>query len=171
MKPANTQTAGPAKFIATSGVNMGLSLYKDSQFTRMFGALNSGPTRAVRPVTYALFAFRDSLTIFASFNVPPLLAPHLPMHYLPGMLRKSIDSASAAQFIAPAAVQIFSTPIHLLGLDIYNRPAAKLHERFGTIRSLWGYSCLARMGRIIPAFGFGGVVNSRVRSRFMAPLE
>ena len=169
-KDASAQTSGPAKFIATSAANMALCLYKDSQFTRMFGPLSASPARLVPPATYALFALRDSLTIFASFNMPPLLAPHLPMHQLPGIIQSSLDSASAAQFIAPAAVQIFSTPIHLLGLDIYNRPAANIGARWRTIKNLWGWSCLARMARIIPAFGFGGVVNSRVRKQLMNSL-
>ena len=170
-RPSHVVTAGPAKFIATSGANLGLCLWKDSHFTRMFGAPSSLAPRGVPSLTYALFAFRDCLTIFASFNVPPLLAPHIPMHHLPSIVQKSVDKASIAQFIAPAAVQIFSTPVHLLGLDVYNQPTQSLSERWRTIKRLWGWSCIARVGRIVPAFGVGGVVNNGVRRRLMMSLD
>ena len=68
---------------------------------------------------------RDSLTIFASFNVPPLLAPYIPSHMLPEFMQ-SIHKQNIAQFVAPAAIQFISTPMHLLGLDIYNRSGVTL---------------------------------------------
>ncbi|EKG10132.1 hypothetical protein MPH_12732 [Macrophomina phaseolina MS6] len=178
--PASTTTAGPSKFVATSSANLALCLYKDSRFTRMFGVVTANP-RPVPPATYALFALRDMLTVFASFNVPPLLAPHLSSRIetasgaVGDALRKHLDAASAAQFAAPAAVQVFSTPLHLLGLDLYNRPQGTAGVRFGDrvakVTKDWGMSCLARMARIVPAFGCGGVVNLRVRRRLMNKLE
>ncbi|MBE7180189.1 MAG: hypothetical protein INR71_03105 [Terriglobus roseus] len=120
--------------------------------------------------TYALYAVRDCLTIFASFNVPPLLAPHLRMDLVPA-LEKSVTSASAAQFIAPAAMQVFSTPLHLLGLDLYNRSRATWAQRWDKVRAEWGKSTLARMGRIVPAFGVGGVVNASVRKSLMDSID
>lgn len=39
------------------------------------------------------------------------------------------------------------------------------------VRGTWGVSCLARMGRIVPAFGVGGVVNMRVRRGLMGRLD
>ncbi|MCJ1252061.1 hypothetical protein MMC30_009299 [Trapelia coarctata] len=189
-KPADTVTAGPAKFLATTGVNMSLCLYKDARYARMFGAGGGGtapsppPTpnqtpkgivststtkalaeggkalakagsRSVPKRTLALFAARDSLTVFASFNIPPLLGP-------------VIGSQNVAQFLAPASVQILSTPLHLLGLDLYNRRdgvGEKIgwRDRWGRIRRDWGGAALARMGRVVPAYGVGGVVNGGVR--------
>ncbi|MCJ1284576.1 hypothetical protein MMC26_003909 [Xylographa opegraphella] len=91
--PASTVSAGPAKFLATTATNMSLCLYKDAQFARMFGSHSSTSTlkKVVPKTALALFALRDSLTVFASFNVPPLLAPVL-------------GSQNAAQFLAPAGV-------------------------------------------------------------------
>ncbi|EOD43993.1 sequence orphan [Neofusicoccum parvum] len=178
--PASTTTAGPSKFVATSSANLALCLYKDSRFTRMFGVATAHP-RPVPPATYALFALRDCLTVFASFNVPPLLAPYLSAKIetaageVGDALRKHVDAASAAQFAAPAAVQVFSTPLHLLGLDLYNRPRGTagvgVAERAAKVTKEWGMSCLARMARIVPAFGCGGVVNMRVRKGLMERLE
>ncbi|GAB1744094.1 hypothetical protein NU219Hw_g1126t2 [Hortaea werneckii] len=166
-KPASTVTSGPSKFAATSTANLSLGLYKDSQFTKMFGTVSS--PRAVSPLTYGLFAIRDCLTIFASFNLPPLIAPNLP---LSDVAQQYVSRASAAQFLAPAAVQLISTPFHLLGLDLYNRNGGTpLHDRMRKVRLDWLKSSFARMGRIVPAFGVGGVVNNRLRARFMRGLE
>ena len=159
---------------------MSLCVYKDARFARLFGASSApGATRAVPKSTLALFALRDSLTVFASFNVPPLLAP-------------LVGSPSLAQFVAPAAVQVFSTPLHLLGLDLFNRPTAVrgdadtggggeggggrkrrvgARDRWGRIRRDWAGAALARMGRVVPAFGVGGVVNAGVRRRLLGLVE
>ncbi|KAM0796110.1 hypothetical protein BDR22DRAFT_776031, partial [Usnea florida] len=167
--PAQTVTTGPAKFLATTSVNMSLSLYKDSQFTRMFGPAPASSiiagavvSRTVPKATYALFMIRDSLTVFASFNLPPLIAPALP---LSEPLENALGRASVAQFLAPAGIQLFSTPLHLWGLDLYNRPggAVSWRARVGKVGRDWAGSSLARMARIVPAFGVGGVVNSGVR--------
>lgn len=108
-----------------------------------------------------MFAARDALTIFASFNVPPLLAPYL-----------GEGGAWKAQMLAPAGMQLFSTPLHLLGLDFYNRGGrVGGWERWIRVRRDWGMSALARMGRIVPAFGVGGVVNATVRREGMEQIE
>lgn len=168
--PATTITAGPNKFLATSTANLSLCLYKDSQFTKLFGAANAA-ARPVPGVTYALFAARDCLTIFASFNLPPLIAPYLP---LSEAAQKHVSALSAAQFLAPAGLQLLSTPLHLLGLDLYNRErgtGVTWAERARKVRKDWLGSAVARMGRIVPAFGVGGVVNMRVRRALMEKVE
>lgn len=71
--------------------------------------------------------------------------------------------------LAPAAIQLFSTPLHLLGLDLYNRPRGA--ERAKKVARDWLKSSAARMGRIVPAFGVGGVVNSRVRRELMGKVD
>lgn len=82
-----------------------------------------------------------------------------------------VSSASAAQFITPAAVQLVSTPLHLLGLDLYNRPGASSGERSAKVLRDWAKSAAARICRIVPAFGVGGVVNMKVRKRLMGAIE
>ncbi|EME38445.1 hypothetical protein DOTSEDRAFT_140832 [Dothistroma septosporum NZE10] len=165
-QPASETTHGTAKFIATSGANLSLTMIKDSQFTKMFGTVSARP---VPPVTYALFAIRDAMTIYASFNVPPLLAPRLPLSEAAG---KYVSRASVAQFLAPAAIQLVSTPFHLYGLDLYNRNGGTpFSDRLQKVRVDWLKSSLARMCRIVPAFGFGGVVNNSLRLKFQKQLE
>ncbi|KAF2275619.1 uncharacterized protein EI97DRAFT_419956 [Westerdykella ornata] len=185
----SSTTAGPAKFAATSSANLALCLYKDNRFTQMFGAASpsstptssrtaAGMTKAATAVarprvplpTFTLFTIRDCLTIFASFNLPPLLAPHISPH-LSSTFQSYMSASSVAQFVTPAAVQIVSTPLHLLGLDLFNRREARPAERASRVLRDWGVSCVARMGRIVPAFGVGGVVNAKVRGEGMGLVE
>ncbi|KAH4814471.1 hypothetical protein HBH61_068760 [Parastagonospora nodorum] len=166
--PPSSTTAGTPKFLATSTANLALCLYKDNKFTQLFGS--TGPSRAVPLPTFALFTIRDCMTIFASFNLPPLLAPSFEAHMSEGV-QKYMSSASAAQFVTPAAVQLVSTPLHLLGLDLYNRPDVSRGERVGRVLRDWAKSSAARICRIVPAFGVGGVVNTKVRRGMMGKIE
>jgi len=172
---ADETTSGPAKFVATTSVNMSLCLYKDSQFARMFGPPPSSAlgtaARAIPTASYALFALRDSLTIFASFNLPPLLAPVLP---LSREVERHTSRSCAAQFLAPAGIQLLSTPLHLWGLDLYNRPVGNgvgWRMRVSRVARDWLGGSAARMARIVPAFGVGGVVNSGFRKRMLSGIE
>lgn len=121
---------------------MGLGLVKDRSFARMFG---TGAPRAIPIPTFALFAARDALTIFFSFNVPPLLAPYMPQNAL-------MRPESWAQFLAPASCQFISTPLHLLGLDLYNRgEKVGVRARWQKVKANYLPSVAARMCRILPA--------------------
>ncbi|KAH7121168.1 hypothetical protein B0J11DRAFT_439152 [Dendryphion nanum] len=167
--PLTSTTAGTSKFLATSTTNLALCLYKDNRFTQMFGS-TSATARPVPLPTFALFTVRDCLTIFASFNMPAIISPHLDTR-MSAEVKKYVGAASAAQFLTPAAVQLISTPLHLLGLDLYNRPGMGWTERASRVTRDWAKSAFARMGRIIPAFGVGGVVNTKVRRNLLGRLE
>ncbi|CAO3615595.1 unnamed protein product [Cunninghamella blakesleeana] len=151
------------KFLSTTVVNMSLCMYKDKSFARMFS--NAASKAAARPfplVSYFLFALRDSLTIAASFNAPQYLS-----HYLQEESSFWKDhpkeTGMVAQLSCPALVQFISTPIHLLALDLYNRPNILFTNRAQLIRKEYFKSALARIGRIGPAFGFGGIGNTFIR--------
>lgn len=152
-------------------------MYKDSQFAKMFGKPGASAA-AIPKISYALFACRDSLTIFASFNLPAIIAPRLAE--LPPTVKDKFSRilstesgrTNTAQFLTPAAMQIFSTPLHLLGLDLYNRQGKLgFGERALQITKNWAVCSFARMGRIVPAFGVGGVVNSQMRGKLMNGME
>lgn len=171
-QPATHVTTGTTKFAASSAANVGLCVYKDQVFVKLFGP--GGPPRPVPLPSYLLFTMRDCLTIFASFNVPPLLGPALNERMGPA-LQKTISGTTVAQFVAPAAVQVFSTPVHLLGLDMFNRPSTggrgvSWGERWTQVRKNWAISTAARICRIVPAFGLGGTVNTKVRRNLMERL-
>ncbi|KAL0472477.1 hypothetical protein QR685DRAFT_236879 [Neurospora intermedia] len=171
-------TSGSSKFFASSAANIGLCIYKDQVFVRLFGPPGATP-RPVGLPSYLLFAARDCMTIFASFNVPPLLGPVL-TERLSKDAQKWVSGQTMAQFAAPAVVQLFSTPVHLLGLDMYNRPsggagsggaAPSWGERWSLVKKNWAVSVAARICRIVPAFGVGGVVNMKVRKGLMERLS
>ncbi|KAH8593460.1 hypothetical protein B0O99DRAFT_515534 [Bisporella sp. PMI_857] len=169
-KPSSHVTSGTLKFAASSTANIGICLFKDQAFARLFGP--GGPPRAVPLPSYALFTLRDCLTIFASFNLPPLLGPVISRN-MSKELEKSLSGQTVAQFLAPATVQIFSTPLHLLGLDLYNRDKKGISwtNRWTAVRKNWAVSTGARICRIVPAFGVGGVVNSKMRKALIEKLE
>ncbi|CAO3673224.1 unnamed protein product [Umbelopsis ramanniana] len=152
-----TQTSA-AKFVGTTAVNMSACIYKDRAFTRMFGTVATKPLPAL---SYLLFAARDSLTIAASFNAPPIVSQWIQTE---GILNSTKASDAISQLACPAIMQVLSTPLHLLGLDLYNNASATTGQRFSLIRREYVKSVLARVGRIAPAFGIGGVGNNYVRS-------
>jgi hypothetical protein len=143
------------KFVSTSVVNIVVGIAKDRAFTRMFGLK---PPSKLPAATYGLFAFRDSLTILASFTIPPMIARNLQNQ---GYSQEF--SLNAAQLSCPVLVQFVSTPLHLTGLDLYNNPQHTSKERFAFVGREYLKSAFARMGRIFPAFGIGGVLNRKLR--------
>jgi hypothetical protein len=67
-------------------------------------------------------------------------------------------------------MQFISTPMHLLGLDLYNRPTMNTFtHRISFIGKEYTKTAMARIGRIFPAYGIGGIVNQRLRQHFLSP--
>ncbi|KAI5845400.1 hypothetical protein BZA05DRAFT_149569 [Tricharina praecox] len=156
-------TSGTEKFLATSTANMSLGLIKDRNFARLFG---TGTPRPVPLPSFVLFSIRDAMTIMFSFNVPSRVS-HLMPNASPFM-----SSESIAQFVSPVSCQVLSTPLHLFGLDLYNRGRnVTWRERLQMIKVNYSQSTLARMCRIVPAFGFGGVTNTKVRRSLLEKIE
>jgi hypothetical protein len=152
------------KFIGSSVANVTLSVLKDKAFARMFGV---GDPRPMPLTSMGLFATRDSMTILASFSLPGIIAKRLRTSQ--GWNAHTADTV--AQLLTPVSMQIFSTPLHLLGLDLYNRTEASSSERVAFIKREYVKTALARMARIFPAFGIGGVVNKYIRKEGNAQLR
>lgn len=144
------------KFVGSSFANVTLSVLKDRAFARMFG---TGDPRPMPVSSMGLFATRDSMTILASFSLPGLISQRLQNEM--GVGKFAADTS--AQLITPVSMQILSTPLHLFGLDLYNRPGVSSAQRITFIKEKYVETTLARMSRIFPAFGIGGVVNKYVR--------
>lgn len=152
----NNRSSFYPKFVGSSVANVTLSVLKDKAFARMFG---QGDPRPMSITSMGLFATRDSSTILASFSLPDIVSSKF---FQPsGMSKLSADTA--AQLVTPVTMQIFSTPLHLFGLDLYNREKATFPERTAFVGREYVKTVLARMARILPAFGVGGVVNKYVR--------
>jgi hypothetical protein len=66
----------------------------------------------------------------------------------------------------PSVRQVLSTPMHLLGLGYYNAPQSSFASKVDVMRLHLQKSVLARMARIAPAFGFGGIGNKAIREGY-----
>jgi len=138
------------KFIATSATNITLSALKDMAFAKMFAQVGAAP-RPVPMTSLALFAARDSMTIFASFSLPPLIAS-----LIGGDPR---TARSIAQMTTPIIMQAFAVPLHLYALDLYNKPGATFSGRVQFVKREYTKTLIARWCRIFPAYSLGGVIN------------
>lgn len=124
--PPAHQSSTTEKLVCTTAVSTALCTYKDGQLARIFG---SRPLAfGVPPQSYALFVLRDAVTVYASFTMPVSVAQWLSsaaasanLGAYGGVLRSEDVSLKAAQMALPALAQFITTPIHLLGLDHYNR--------------------------------------------------
>ncbi|KNC97167.1 uncharacterized protein SPPG_09478 [Spizellomyces punctatus DAOM BR117] len=150
------------KFLAASTTNVVSSVLKDMYFTRLF-ASHTAQNRRVPWSSNLLYTARDSLTIYASFNLPSIVSQRLQLQV--GVGKVTADTLS--QLVTPCAVQFVSCPMHLLGMDLYNRPTgtATLISRLNFIKREYLGTALARVGRIFPAYGIGGVANRALRER------
>jgi hypothetical protein len=61
--------------------------------------------------------------------------------------------------------------MHLLGLNMYNNRRIALQERLAIVRKAYLMSTMARIARIVPAFGVGGVLNTSFRRKMMERLQ
>jgi hypothetical protein len=152
------------KFFGSSITNATLSLLKDQAFAKMFGVIKPKP---LPRTSFALFALRDSLTIGSSFNLPFTISQALQSSY---RWNKTVADTTA-QLCSPVAMQVFATPFHLLGMDIYNSPAHTAAERAKFCRKEFIKTTAARMGRVFPAFGVGGVSNTFLKKKSSSVLS
>jgi hypothetical protein len=154
-------------FVGTALVNSSASIWKDRAYARMFGT--TGAAAKVPSVTLGLWATRDCLVIGSSFILPELLSSHLKDMY-PDLDAK--DSQRVAQFSLPIMTQFLAGPIQLLGLDFYNRPLSNLSVTEATMdRARFvarGFASVvtARIARIAPGYGIGGVLNTAWRDSY-----
>ncbi|OQD68528.1 hypothetical protein PENDEC_c034G06009 [Penicillium decumbens] len=172
--------ASMTTFASTFFVNSSVGIWKDVKFAQLFGSPKppsppsvdtpkaDTPPKTVRSIgrtkiplaTYSAFLLRDGLTIFGSFTLPAMVSTAIP----DSVASQEYLKILIAQLAIPASIQLISTPVHLFGLDLYNRPQVMpTKERIARISRDWVGASLLRMCRIIPAFGIGGFVNTEGR--------
>ena len=150
------------KFVGSSFANVTLSIMKDKAYAVMFG---KGSPRPLPLASYALFGGRDCLTILAGFSLPAVISKSMQSNGW-----KSAHADNLSQIATPVAMQIVSTPFHLHGLDLYNRSNQTYLERILFLKREYIKTTLARMARIFPAYGVGGVVNRYLRQSSLEAL-
>lgn len=162
--PAQHTESNATKLCAVTSVNLCLSLYKDAAFAKNFGPPSA---LAIPLISYIPFVVRDCITLSASFHLPGEIAPLLPEAW-----DRYLGRATIAQLSAPALSQWVATPLHLLALDLHaRRGRLGLGERGRAVGRLWAKASVARMCRVVPAYGFGAVVNGRVRGELMGWVD
>ena len=154
-KNATEEQRHAAKFVGVSSVNLTLNVTKDRMFAKMFG---SGVPQSVPLRSIAVFGARDCLTVFASFNVAPMVAESLATAGVVGGSARTV-----AQLVCPVVMQWFSAPLHLIGLNWYNEKSATSSERTQFVRKEYFKTALARSCRIFPAFGIAPLINAPLR--------
>ena len=133
---------------------------KDKVFAKLFAAQGVPVPAPMSVKSLGLFAVRDSMTIFASFTLPPIVSEKLQSFGVP---QGTADVSS--QLFSPCAMQFISTPLHLIGLDLYNNPNTSNASRISFVTQEYLKTAFARIGRILPAFGIGGVLNKELREK------
>lgn len=78
------------------------------------------------------------------------------------------DSGTAdvtSQLVSPGLVQVFSTPIHILGVDLYNHPGSSYRARLKVVQNSFLPAIVMRVARMCVAFGVGGIGNTSIRKK------
>lgn len=137
-------------------VNASLSLWKDSNFAKLFG---NGPPKPIPPPAYVSWWARDFLSMAVIFTLPPLAAQQL--HARAGMDKQ--QATTVCQLGLPLLLQPFVAPLHLYGYVIYNDPKATVTQQKAVVRrEIWG-AVQMRLVRCVPPYCVGTVVNSAIR--------
>jgi hypothetical protein len=158
-------------FLGTTAVNTSASLMKDRAYAQMFGS-SAVTSSAIPRMSYAFWMARDFSVIGSSFILPDLVSGRLVEEY--GMDPKTAQSFS--QLACPVAAQFIAGPLHYMGLDLYNRNLGTKSWSEAMIdrsRSLFrGFVPVvaARIARIAPGYGVGGVFNTRLRGAWRDQL-
>lgn len=153
-KVMNVDSKLPTLFL-TSAVNIASISYKDKEYTKLFNQQKRNFPKA----SYGLFALRDCMTIASSFTFKKD-AMDILQHYVPHNFADLV-----ASLVLPMSIQLLSTPLHILAIDLYQRPKETIKNRFHHIQSMYSSVCGGRILRVIPAFCLGGFVNDMLRNR------
>ncbi|KAL4911895.1 hypothetical protein BDW62DRAFT_206985 [Aspergillus aurantiobrunneus] len=142
-------------FACTFLVDVPLGVWKDLRFAQLFGTHSHQrplpTTKKALPIpkktgstaaTTALL-IRDALTIYGSFALAQRCTEIIPDSLAAHPYSKTVFT----QLVVPVLSQLAATPLHLLGLDLYNRKH----------RVPWGERA-AVVRRDLPACGDGGPV-------------
>lgn len=153
-------------FAATTAVNSSTTMLKDKFYAKHFGTATAAVK--VPMITYGLWSLRDCMVIGSSFILPDIMSGILQEH-------SELDKKSAlriSQFACPIVAQFAAGPVQLLALDIYNRPLHSMtfqqmaSERIRFQVQNFGAIVGARIARIAPAYGVGGIGNTYFRDKW-----
>jgi hypothetical protein len=147
-----------AKWIATSSTNTVTCIAKDQAFAKMFGTKVASN---VPPGAYAAWLGRDLISMGVFFTLPPIVGKQIA-----GITGSEKSGYYAAQIGLPLIVQTITTPMHLLGYDVYNNPKNTLAQRITFLQKDYFQNVGMRMIRMAPPWSFGTIGNREFRSKY-----
>ena len=169
-RPTSPALGHMGVFLGTTFVNSSSALLKDQAYAKMFGT-NSKITE-VPKLSYAFWIARDFSVIGSSFILPDLVSGHVAR--MCDIDEKSAKSMS--QLALPVVTQFVAGPLHYIGLDLYNRDLtgkswgdAVLDRSVSLYRGI-APVIAARIARIAPGYGIGGVLNTNLRDQWRENL-
>jgi hypothetical protein len=150
------------KWLATSFVNTTTCIGKDRAFAKLFGTTTAA---AVPMGSYAAWLTRDLVSMGVFFTLPPLVAKEV--------AKTTGDEKTAyyaAQIGLPLVLQTVTTPIHLLGYDIYNNPNNTTAQRIEFLKKDYFKNVSIRMVRMFAPWSVGTIGNREMRATFTKTL-
>jgi len=99
--------------------------------------------------------------MYVIFTAPPIIGKMI-APYTGG--EKSGENT--AQVILPLALQTITTPLHLLGYDVYNNPTNSFSDRMKFLQKDYFKNVGIRIVRMAPPWSFGTIGNKELRAKF-----
>jgi hypothetical protein len=159
---ARDMDAAFPKWVTTSVTNTSTCIAKDKAFAALFG------TKAPQGVpmgSYAAWLGRDVISMGVIFTAPPIVGKQVA-----GIFGSEKAGYYAAQFGLPLVLQTVTTPMHLLGYDIYNNPKNTFAQRIAFMGKDYAKNVGIRMIRMVPPWSVGTIGNREMRQSFREKL-
>jgi hypothetical protein len=160
-KATNRDPAFP-KWLASFVVNTSTCIGKDRAFAKMYG---TSTPKSVPMGSYAAWLTRDMVSMAFFFTLPPIVGKKIAEY-----TGNERNGYYAAQIVLPLALQTVTTPIHLLGYDIYNNPNNTVQQRIAFMGKDYGKNVAIRMLRMASPWSFGTIGNRELRAYFNQKL-
>ena len=150
------------KWVSTSVTNTTTCIAKDKAFAALFG---TKVPQGVPMGSYAAWLGRDFISMGVIFTAPPIVGKQVA-----GIFGSEKAGYYAAQFGLPLVLQTITTPMHLLGYDIYNNPNNTFAQRIAFMGKDYFKNVGIRMIRMVPPWSVGTIGNREMRASFREKL-
>ena len=107
---------------------------------------------------YGWWIARDTIHVIGAAVMPD---------YLEQKLQWNKETWTKAQLSFPVAIQLLTTPCHLLGLQAYNNPESSFKQRLIPVFKNWIPSAATRGLRMFGPWSIGLLINRDLRDYFM----
>lgn len=146
------------KLGCTTATNMTLGILKDRYFAQVY---SGRPPEKFPLASWCLFVGRDLATIAAGFTLPAYVSQKLQDAQI---IKNKGVADIFSQVSVPITAQLILTPVHLLALDFYMQKVSAMTGRWKRVFGNAPEATVIRMGRVLFAYGIGGVCNAKLRT-------